>query len=170
MKQRSPGINRGFSIAQKRNPLVFKYLIHNPFTIKYLQLMHARKSLIPSRAPTHLRPNPFVSKYLPTQPSLNQIFTKGISQLSNCKQTKSPYYRGWGGGVPNVAHNSPLTTHNCLYSNCGSFRMSPAGTSSIAPPAFIQAFNPPSITVVLQFSFSSMCATRLLVVSRRQLQ
>ena len=39
-----------------------------------------------------------------------------------------------------------------------------------APPALIHAFIPPVITCVLQFSCSSMWATRTLVVSRMQLQ
>jgi len=52
-----------------------------------------------------------------------------------------------------------------LYSNRGRCSTSPSGTGSVSPPALIHAFIPPRITLVEQFSFSSIRATRTLVAS-----
>ena len=86
------------------------------------------------------------------------------------------------GERPHVAHTSrsvrlfehPISsrryerplTRSAAQSNRGRCSTSPAGTGSSGPPAFIQAFSPPWITFVEQFSISSMCATLTLVASR----
>ena len=83
------------------------------------------------------------------QPLWNEIFRRD----KNRKLNKSKHLRppgGWG----------------ATYSNLGRCWISEAGTDSSSPPARIHALIPPSITFVWQFSCSSMCATRLLVVSR----
>ena len=52
------------------------------------------------------------------------------------------------------------------HSKRGRCSTSPSGMASVGPPALTQAFRPPWITLVRQFSCSSMCATRTLVASR----